>query len=223
VTTGSGVPPALRLAADTVSAARGRVMQLRRVFDRSLIPMVIVDNDRRYLEVNAAARLVFRMSLHEMRRSRLDDFTDEEHLANIEDAWAEVMENGSANGHSLVTFKDQSKLWFSYAVLPNVLPAQHLIVFAPAGWPGDELEEMHPARQDGQADSLSPRQLDVLRLVAVGSNATQIATELSISEATVRTHVKHILDRLGAHNRAHAVALAMAGGLLGAEQPPGPA
>ena len=221
MTAGSGVPPTLRLAADTVRAARGRVMQLRRVFDRSLIPMVIVDNDRRYLEVNAAARLVFRMPLQEMRRNRLDDFADVHHLANIEDAWAEVMENGSAAGRSLVTFKDRSKLWFSYEVLANVLPAQHLIVFAPAGWPGDELEEMQPALVDTGAESLSARQLDVLRLVAVGSNATQIATELSISEATVRTHVKHILDRLGAHNRAHAVALAMAGGLLGGE-PPGP-
>jgi DNA-binding CsgD family transcriptional regulator len=196
-------------------------MQLRRVFDRSLIPMVIVDNDRRYLEVNAAARLVFRMPLQEMRRNRVDDFADARQLASIEDAWAEVMENGSAGGRSLVTFKDRSKLWFSYEVLANVLPAQHLIVFVPAGWPGDELEEMQPALVNTGAESLSARQLDVLRLVAVGSNATQIATELSISEATVRTHVKHILDRLGAHNRAHAVALAMAGGLLGGEKPRG--
>jgi DNA-binding CsgD family transcriptional regulator len=52
-------------------------------------------------------------------------------------------------------------------------------------------------------------------MVAVGANASQIAAELSISEATVRTHVKNILARLGANNRAHAVALAMTQGLLG--------
>jgi hypothetical protein len=45
-----------------------------------------------------------------------------------------------------------------------------------------------------------------------------MADELSISEATVRTHVKNILERLGAKNRAHAVALAMGTGLLSDEQ-----
>ena len=52
-------------------------------------------------------------------------------------------------------------------------------------------------------------------MVAVGASAAEMADELSISEATVRTHVKNILERLGAKNRAHAVALAMCSGLLG--------
>jgi len=87
-------------------------------------------------------------------------------------------------------------------------------VLIPADWPGDELETIEPA--NGRADgSLSPRQLEVLTLVAVGADARQIAAELSISDATVRTHVKNVLARLGAHNRAHAVAIAMATGLLG--------
>jgi DNA-binding NarL/FixJ family response regulator len=106
-----------------------------------------------------------------------------------------------------------------YAALANVLPGQHLIVFVPADWPGDELEEMQPHVGEEARGALSPRQLDVLRLVALGANAAKIATELSISEATVRTHVKNVLERLGAQNRAHAVALAMARGLLG-ENPP---
>jgi ATP/maltotriose-dependent transcriptional regulator MalT len=54
----------------------------------------------------------------------------------------------------------------------------------------------------------------VLRLVALGASAGEIAGALSISHATARTHVKNILDRLGAHNRAHAVALAMRHSLL---------
>jgi DNA-binding CsgD family transcriptional regulator len=74
---------------------------------------------------------------------------------------------------------------------------------------------MQPGNADEIPPKLSERQLDVLRLVAVGASASQIADELSITEATVRTHVKHILARLGANNRAHAVALAIAQGLLG--------
>jgi DNA-binding CsgD family transcriptional regulator len=215
VTPGPDFPPALRLAAENLSATRGRVLQLRRAFDRSLIPMLMVDNDRRYTEVNAAARLLFRMSLREMRAHRIDDLTAEANLPVLEAAWAELIGRGSVSGRYQITFNDESTLWIFYAALANVLPAQHLIVFAPADWPGDELETMQPTSGDRRDASLSPRQLDVLRLVAVGADARQIAAELSISEATVRTHVKNLLDRLSANNRAHAVAIAMTTGLLG--------
>lgn len=182
--------------------------------------MLIVDNERRYKEANAAARLIFRMSLRELRELRIDDLTAEDDCPRLDQMWSEFREHGSASGRYFATFKDGSTLWLFYAALENVLPGQHLIVFMPADWPGDELEEMQPAIDgDEPRGSLSPRQLDVLRLVALGANASEIATELSISEATVRTHVKNMLERLGAHNRAHAVAIAMASGLLGQNPP----
>jgi len=212
VATRSEVPYALRQAAETISATRGRALQLRRVLDRSLIPMLMVDNDRRYTEVNAAARLVFRMSFRDLREQRIDDLTANWPL--MISGWQQLMERGEVSGRYLLRFKDDSRLWVFYAALANALPGRHLIVFIPADWPGDELEEMEPASADGTEVSLSERQLDVLRLVAVGANASQIAAELSITEATVRTHVKNILARLGANNRAHAVALAMTQGLL---------
>ena len=206
-------PPTLRLATETLFATRGRVLQLRRAFDHSLIPMLMIDNDRRYTEANAATRLVFRMTLRELRAQRVDDLTAAADRPMMEAAWAQLLERGSVTGRYEVTFPDGSRLWILYAALANVLPAQHLGVFLPADWPGEEVETMHPAGE-GHRGSLSPRQLDVLGLVAAGADARRIAAELSISQATVRTHVKNVLDRLGANNRAHAVAIAMANGLL---------
>ena len=55
---------------------------------------------------------------------------------------------------------------------------------------------------------LSPREMDVLGLFAWGLEGQQIADELGISPATARLHVEHILEKLGAHTRAHAVAVA---------------
>lgn len=208
------VPLPLRLAAERLGTARGQALQLRRAFDGSQIPMLIVDNERRYIEANAAARLSFRMPLHELRRNRIDDLTAREDWPLMEEAWAELLERRSVSGLYLVTFKDGSTLWVLFAAVANVLPAQHLIAFLPADWPGDELD----TRQHGdghQPAPLSPRQLGVLGLVASGASAGEIASELSISEATVRTHVKHILERLSARNRAHAVAIAMTHGLIG--------
>jgi len=219
VTSGPEVPASLRFATESLRSTQGHVLQLRRAFDRSQIPMLIVDNERRFNEANAAARLIFRMSLRELRENRIDDLTADEDRPVLEGAWSELREHGSVSGRYLVTFKDASTLWVFFAALENVLPGQHLIVFMPADWPGDELEEMRPATDDQRRDSLSPRQLDVLRLVALGESAAQIADELSISETTVRTHLKNVLERLGAHNRAHAVAIAMTSGLLG-EDPP---
>ena len=181
--------------------------------------MLIVDNERCFKEANAAARLIFRMSLRELRENRIDDLTAEEDRPVLRGAWKELREHGSVSGRYFVTFKDRSTLWVFFAALENVLPGQHLIVLMPADWPGDELEEMQPATDDRERGALSPRQLDVLRLVALGASASQIANELSISEATVKTHVKNVLERLGANNRAHAVAIAMTSGLLG-DNPP---
>ncbi|MFP5019463.1 LuxR C-terminal-related transcriptional regulator [Pseudonocardia phyllosphaerae] len=53
--------------------------------------------------------------------------------------------------------------------------------------------------------SLTRREVDVLRLMAAGETNARIATRLVISEGTVKSHVKHILRKLGAANRAEAV------------------
>lgn len=61
---------------------------------------------------------------------------------------------------------------------------------------------------------LSSRELEVLRLVAKGMANKQIASELAIGEPTVKSHVAHILEKLGAPDRTRAVTLAMERGLL---------
>ena len=68
---------------------------------------------------------------------------------------------------------------------------------------------------DGAAEGvLSARQLEVLALVARGRSTEGIAVELFLSPNTVRSHVRNILDNLGARNRPHAVAIAFAAGLI---------
>ena len=61
---------------------------------------------------------------------------------------------------------------------------------------------------------LTPRQRDVLRLLARGATTEQIARELHIARETVRNHVRAVLAALGAHSRVEAIAAARAAGLL---------
>lgn len=60
---------------------------------------------------------------------------------------------------------------------------------------------------------LTDREQDVLRLVVQGRNNSEIASELFVSEATVKTHINHLFSKLGARDRAHAVVLAHQFGL----------
>ncbi|MFH9178482.1 response regulator [Streptomyces albogriseolus] len=65
------------------------------------------------------------------------------------------------------------------------------------------------------AEPLSAREREVLALVARGTSNREIARELFISEATVKTHLTHIFAKLGAKDRAAAVATAYDRGILG--------
>lgn len=62
--------------------------------------------------------------------------------------------------------------------------------------------------------ALSKRELDVLKCLAKGMTSAQIAAELYISENTVKTHVRHILEKLEASNRAEAVSRAIQLGII---------
>ena len=65
-----------------------------------------------------------------------------------------------------------------------------------------------------EASDLTKREREVLRLLARGLAQGEIARELVISEKTVATHIQHILEKLGVHSRAQAVALAHRSGLI---------
>ena len=62
--------------------------------------------------------------------------------------------------------------------------------------------------------SLTPRELEVLQLVAGGSSNREIGHELMLSEATVKSHLVHIYDKLGVRSRTSAVASAREQGML---------
>ena len=61
---------------------------------------------------------------------------------------------------------------------------------------------------------LTPREIDVLRLVAAGNANKEVAAQLSVTEETVKSHVRNILAKLGANDRTHAVAIGLKRGII---------
>jgi DNA-binding NarL/FixJ family response regulator len=63
-------------------------------------------------------------------------------------------------------------------------------------------------------DALTGREIEILRRVAAGTSNKVIASQLAVSDATVKSHMKSILSKLGANDRTHAVTIAMKRGFI---------
>jgi DNA-binding NarL/FixJ family response regulator len=71
----------------------------------------------------------------------------------------------------------------------------------------------HLAEHMGE-EALTPREVEVLQHLAGGNRNRDIAEQLSISEETVKVHIKHIMEKLGASDRTQAVAIAVRRGII---------
>ena len=63
-------------------------------------------------------------------------------------------------------------------------------------------------------DALTPREVDVLRFIAKGNANKAIAAQLSLTEETIKSHIRNILSKLQANDRTHAIAIAVKRGII---------
>lgn len=102
---------------------------------------------------------------------------------------------------------------FSIVYIPNeqqvLQPGERYhIIIDDLGYAESKPEEAERSK------SLTPRELEIVGLIAQGLPNKVIAVTLSMTEQTVKNHVTSILEHLGARNRVHAVALAKRGRLI---------
>jgi DNA-binding NarL/FixJ family response regulator len=97
-----------------------------------------------------------------------------------------------------------------------VAAARHALV-APRSFTAANLAEAMRRRMEPSGPKLSPRELEVLGLLAEGLGVAAIARKLYVSESTAKTHISKIYEKLGAANRAQAIMTAVRTGLISGE------
>jgi DNA-binding CsgD family transcriptional regulator len=207
------LPRALGSAAQAVAGAREDPARLKTIFQRNAVPMVMVDEDRRYVHVNPPALLAFRVRLAEIRERRIDDLTPRYRLSLMNGLWSRLVETGCVTGRYDVANPDGTQLSVVFYALADPLPGLYLIAFAPEGWSDLELAAADPGPSQRRSD-LSARELQLLQLAAEGRSGPRIAQELGLSPATVKKHFERGYAKLGVRDRATAVAKAMRLGLI---------
>ena len=180
-------------------------VDLAKLFDRSRRPMMVTDDDRRYVDVNPAACELLGMGRAEILARRIDDFATPERRKALPAAWRELLRAGENAGVFDFLLPTGDRVRAGYSSVAHVGPHRHLTILVSVGLVEPGAPELM---------RLSAREAEVLRLLADGADGPQIAATLVISPATVRTHVTNAMRKLDARTRAHAVSLALRGGLL---------
>jgi DNA-binding NarL/FixJ family response regulator len=112
------------------------------------------------------------------------------------------------------------------AFVPKNAPAEEVVAAArhaaasPNAFTASDLAEAMKRRLTPSGPQLSPREGQVLRLLADGMSVAGIAKQLYVSESTAKTHISKLYEKLGAGNRAQALMTALRLGLLQAPDTP---
>ena len=99
-----------------------------------------------------------------------------------------------------------------------VAAARHATV-SPRSFTAADLADAMRRKMSPSGPQLSPRETEVLGLLAEGLGVSAIARQLFVSESTAKTHISKIYEKLGAANRAQAIMIAIRSGLLSDEPP----
>jgi DNA-binding CsgD family transcriptional regulator len=175
--------------------------------------MVLLDDHRRAVDVNGAVLSLLGHRRRDMLGRPFYDFVVDGPLAGPA-AWERMMTIGHFTGEARLRTSDGGSVTVQWAATTEVVTGRRLVLgvaLSTSRW-GPRFRRAPSA--DHVPASLSAREREIVRLVALGNTSPEIAEELRISPDTVRTHARNAMIKLGARSRAHLVAKAVGDGLV---------
>jgi PAS domain S-box-containing protein len=199
------------------------------VFEDSNIPMALVDRDLRFVAVNDAALELYQFSREAVIGQAAGTAFVGGKSTTGADEWQELLRDKKVYGERLIAHQSGKPMRVSYAAHATTIDGEWRALFVtlsaklePHG--SDLIHAAPPSSQTRGGTSpgdgfgalggvLTPREREVVRRVALGRSTPQIAVDLSLSPATVRSHVRNAMVKVGAHTRAQLVALVLGEGM----------
>ena len=176
------------------------------VFRRSSNAIALVDDRRRIVEVNDPALALLARSREELVGRSIVDVIDPSERVESASQWQAFLRSGEYAGTRDLVRSDGSKMGIDFAARLADVDGRRLAIYVMLAkdgpWPSPDV-----ARSSERP--LTPREREVVTLIAMGRETSQIAEQLHVSPETVRTHVRNAMSKLGAHTRAQLVATAL--------------
>jgi len=180
--------------------------------DNLVVPASLHDVESRFLHVNAAAERASGLSAAQWRGRHFTDPIPPEARPKVAAQFRRAVERGEPTDFETVFFDASGQL--------RGVRAQHLPLRSGGETVGVlilafDVREL-PSEAIGLAPEpqLTPRQREILDLIALGLSTSEIAKKLTLSTETVRNHVRSVLRQLHVHTRLEAIAAARRLGLL---------
>ena len=177
------------------------------------VALLVVDDHLSVSEANLAACRLFGLSRESIQGRTVGELLAPAAAESLDGVWKAFREaGGHAGPFELADAGSGTSI--DIRITAAVLPGLHLMLlspghpFSPGEW--DNGNEPVPTRLP------TSRERQILGMLATGDTDTQIAAKLSLSPATVQTHVRNAKAKLGARTRAQAVAMSLRQGLISA-------
>jgi PAS domain S-box-containing protein len=182
-------------------------------FAQSRNAMLLVDEQRRVLSVNDACVRLLGRRRREVVGERLWTLVVDGPRAS-EPEWIAMMASARFTGEAAILRPDGTPVAVQWGASTERVTGERLVLFvalSTSRWGRRFRRDVDGREPD---DELTPREREIVKLVALGGTAREIGDELHISHDTVRTHVRNAMEKLHARSRAHLVAKAVADGLV---------
>jgi PAS domain S-box-containing protein len=179
------------------------------VFAASENPMAIVDANRWVVSANGALQRLLSRAEEEIVGRSIDESLPPADQRTIADRWRAMLTRGEGHGVQRLVVDRDVHTTVSYAAhVAHIGGRLVILVVLMAD------RERDGSGSDSPPASLTPRELEIIRRIALGATSREIADDLFVTTETVRTHVRNAMTKTGTRTRAHLVAGAICRGLL---------
>jgi DNA-binding CsgD family transcriptional regulator len=189
------------------------------VFEASQIPMALVNSERCYVKVNDAALALFRYAREDIIGTKAGHTARDADPLIGHAQWAELLRTNEVYGVRVVEHSSGAPIRVGFAAHTTSHKGEWraLLVALSARLEASGIElirKVDPEPSSAAGGTLTAREREIIRYVALGHSAPEIAEQLFLSRHTVNSHIRNAMIKTESHTRAQLVAIALTRGLI---------